>query len=110
MLIPEPDGTPREGRMILDLSKLARLTVHPALTAVTTFPIDQRQADGYRREQQSCDRDATAVKSTMMGYEVVRNELRLPPNAPIHIPKVERWVAPALGCIALEATWTRDEG
>ena len=109
MLIPEPDGTPRELRMILDLSKLARLTVHSTLKAVTTFPLDQRQAEGARRERQSCDGGATAIKSARMGYEVVsQRPIRDIPNLPSHFPDVEVWVAPALGCIRLEETMKRD--
>ena len=108
-LIPEPDGTPRELRMILDLSKPARLTVYPALSAVTTFPLDQREADGERRQQTSCGGGATAVKSARMGYEVVsQRPTRDIPNLPSHFPDVEVWVAPALGCIRLEETMRRD--
>jgi hypothetical protein len=94
--------------MILDLSKPARLSVHSALKAVTTFHLDQRQADGARR-QQSCDGDATAIRSTMMGYEVVsRQRPNDIPNLPSHIPDIEVWMAPALGCIRLEERWNRD--
>ena len=95
--------------MILDLGKPARLTVHSAVKAVTTFPLDQRQADGYRRQRQSCDGGAAAIKSTMMGYEVVRQQ-RQPcrPNIPNSFPDVEMWLAPALACIRLEETMKED--
>jgi hypothetical protein len=109
MLTRQPDDTPREIRMILDLSKPARLTVYPMLKAVTTFPLDQPQADGERRQQQSCDGGATAIKSTRMGYEVVsQRPTRDIPNLPSHFPDVEVWVAPALGCTRLEETMRRD--
>jgi hypothetical protein len=91
--------------MILDLSKRGRLTVHPVLKAVSTFPLDQRQAEGARRERQSCDGGATAIKSARMGYEVVsQRPIRDIPNLPSHFPDVEVWVAPALGCKSMRAS------
>jgi hypothetical protein len=109
MLLAEPDGTPRELRMILDLSKPARITVHSPMKAVTTLPLDQRQADSERRQRQSCDGGATAIKSARMGYEVFsQRPTRDVPNLPSRFPDVEVWVAPALACVRLEETMRRD--
>lgn len=98
-----PEGELTEYRRIVDMGKRALIVLSPPRRSRTTFPYSQQAAEQARSDQQSLCRHpdpGSAESSEMLGYEVFKHVIDLPLTAAD--ARIERFVAPELGCIALE--------
>ena len=94
-------GTPLEMRVIMNFAIGVRIEVRPASETISTIWLGPGAQEREQRKRQACGRDPAALRWTILGYEVVREE---------RDNGSERWVAPALGCVALLATQRDREG
>lgn len=106
-----PDGELTEYRRIVDMGKRALIVLGPSQKSRTTYPYTQQAAERARIDQQSLCRHPDvggAERSEILGYEVFKHVVNLPQVAAD--ARIEKFIAPELGCIALETRhYQRDD-
>ncbi len=96
-----PSGEVTAHKIIVDAATRTRSVVDTATESVTTYASSE-YVSGVLQQLSACTADASAQRSdNILGYETLKTlkESSLPHNG--HKIKVEKWVAPTLGCFAL---------
>jgi len=103
--IDAPDGTPAEMRIIVDLALLRRFSIDGLTHSVTTYGINPKVAAQVAARAQ-CGQDSSALRSSLLGYPVVRDEQQTAVQSNGTTGKLESRRAPDLDCLALHETHT----
>lgn len=93
-----PNGKQYNQRIIWDVGREARIVLEAITESVTTYPLRASQVAALRRLTSDCGTGADAEQSTILGEKVLKKITPTP--LPDH-RRLEEWVAPRLGCIAL---------
>lgn len=97
------NGELDELRRIVDLQKNALIVVSPSQQTTTTFPYSPQGSDQVRRDQTSLCRfleTRGAERGEILGYPVLKEVIESPPLGTS--ARIERYMAPDLGCVAME--------
>lgn len=109
-MVTSPDGRAVEVKFVVDVPLRRRIAVDHITNSITTTYLPAHYADFLGNPDSSCSTSPVADPPLLLGYEVRRVvEKNLRPGGEVH--QQERWLAPALGCMALrEKRWMAKYG
>jgi hypothetical protein len=94
----DPTGKQYNQRIIWDAGRRARIVLEAITESVTTYPLWASQIAALRRLTSDCGLGANAESSTILGEKVFE---KVTPSPLPDRRRLEEWVAPRLGCLAL---------
>lgn len=93
---------------IMDLKAQRRSISYSGVDVVTTVPVRQKTSQEMRADKRSrCGLGRQARASRIHGIDVIRSGIDTTRDLGDEGIQVETWIAPSLGCEALQTTWRK---